>query len=176
MAPEDPKDMPCCCQRCGCEKHKCPSRMVKCKYPSQIKTLYQQDFIQHPSVKNEFYNVNKMRRDKAEHKMEPTSCYQLDFPAYNLGKKEVIKRNRPSTAKVPFLASTSYQNEFINWGASAQPPSSKDKKTYGVQFQGKSTYTDSFIPMDLKARAQPMKSVYLNILLLIGIYHKLRII
>lgn len=159
MEPEDPKDLPCCCERCGCEKHKCPSRMVHCKYPSQIKSLYQQDFVQQAKgPEKDIYNVNKVR-EKVEHKMEAASTYKNTFTGYDIEKTHNKTKSRPTTASIPFCGSTSYQSDFMNWGAANVPPSNSLKKTYGMPFQGKSTYADSYIPPDLKARAQPMKAV-----------------
>jgi len=34
----------CICQECTCGKCHCPTRIVRCKYPNQMVTSYNQDF------------------------------------------------------------------------------------------------------------------------------------
>jgi hypothetical protein len=160
MEQENPSDMPCYCGRCTCNKHKCPSRQVQCKYPAQYKTTYQQDFIKQPlGQSGEFYNVNKARREYAPFRIESASSYKMHYPGYAINARERNARNRSTLDNIPFSASTSYQEEFIKYGSSELPPSKIERKQYTIPFEGKSVYSEAFVPMDLKARAQPMKSV-----------------
>jgi len=75
----EPDDEPLCsCKTCACEKHKCPTRIVRCKYPSQSKSLYQQDFVKPDrSGATEYYNVNKIVAKKPDFPFEKKSAYKV---------------------------------------------------------------------------------------------------
>ena len=78
---QDPKHNeqgPCYCSMCNCGLHKCPNRIVRCKYPGQLKTSYQQDYIPRDmySSGNQF-NPNTYRRIPPSYKMESGSTYKV---------------------------------------------------------------------------------------------------
>lgn len=160
---EDPEDANCRCEICICGKHLCPNRLVHCKYPSTAQSLYQQDFIKHPFDEeiNE-YNANKLGRPVVPHKMDSASTYKREYPPHLIGKPESKLGKRPVTAAVPFYATSHYQNNFVDWGATQMPPATNTAKNYKIPFQGKSTYGDTFIPIDLANRARPMKPINIS--------------
>ncbi len=74
----EPDDGPCCCKMCPCDKHQCPTRIVRCKFPSQSKSLYQQDFSRPPlGQSGEYYNVNKIIRPRVPYPTEQSTTYQV---------------------------------------------------------------------------------------------------
>ncbi len=68
--------------------------------------------------------------------------------------------DRPGTAGVPFCGLTAYQSEFVNWGPCTQPGYTVRSKIYTMPFKGQSTYSSTFVPPDLKSKAEPMRKLY----------------
>ena len=68
----------CYCAYCICGLHKCPTRTVRCKYPSQLKSSYKQDFVGHPFDKaTDEFNPNRFRRTPADHPMDGATTYKV---------------------------------------------------------------------------------------------------
>lgn len=150
----------CICSICTCGKHKCPSRLVRYKYPSQMKSLYMQDFIEQPlGGPTDMFNSNKIRQAHLDHPMDGKSSYKTDYVAHPIGPPGAKSGQRPTTAGIPFSGTSSYQMDYPDWGTSQLPPSSKAAPNiYSMPFSGKSTYTDTYIPPDLNARTTKIKA------------------
>ena len=78
--PEDPADFPCSCQRCGCEKHQCPIRTVRSRYSANLKTFYQQEFVNQPLERSKnIYNSNKLQRARIPHHIDSVTTYKVPY-------------------------------------------------------------------------------------------------
>jgi len=91
--------------------------------------------------------------------MDSLTTYKL---AYAKRKSETLHSQRgmrPMAAQLPFCATTSYNTQFVNWGTCQISPISASKKLYAMPFKGQTTYKDCFAAIDLKAKAEPIKSM-----------------
>jgi len=123
--------------------------------------MYQQDYVRHnPKNNGVNYNPNKEQKAKFEHKMESLSTYKIDFALRKSDNSQSQKGKRPMTAHVPFCGSTSYNNQFVDWGSCQVAPMSVSKKIYPMPFRGQSTYKDCFEAINLSVKSQPIKSMY----------------
>lgn len=86
----------------------------------------------------------------------------MDYIRHTIDLSDNKPAHRPTTSQVPFCGSSSYKNEFVNWGTTNLPIVRKAKGgVYTLPFKGRSSYDETFTPIDLSLRAQPFFSPYL---------------
>ncbi len=57
------------------------------------------------------------------------------------------------------MGKSAYQAQFVDWGVSSVPPVVTTNTVRSVPFEGKSLYSETFVPIDPKNRAHPMKQL-----------------
>lgn len=60
---------------------------------------------------------------------------------------------------IPFSGNTKYRTDYVDWGIPTIPPVESVNTRPNVPFEGKSNYADSYVPLDLKNRAQPLRKM-----------------
>lgn len=76
-------------------------------------------------------------------------------PEDDLVKSYARKPQEP----VPFSGNTKYRTDYVDWGIPSVPPVECVNTKPKVPFEGKSNYADSYVPLDLKNRAKPLKKM-----------------
>jgi len=161
--PENVKDLPCCCERCGCEKHQCPNRIVHCEFTFQHQTVYKRDFKKFdPSNNtNDFqYNVNKQERINVSHEIDPWTTYKKSYPGFiSDGQKADRKSDEFPVQKegIKFKDQTTYKNEFMNWGKANNVSMNLMNRTYSLPFKGTSSYKAAFQNHSIQPRMTPFR-------------------
>jgi len=77
----------------------------------------------------------------------------------NLDDDAVKSYARKPQEPVPFTGKTKYRTDYVDWGVPSIPPVESVNTRPKVPFEGKSTYGDSYIPLDLNNRAKPLKKM-----------------
>jgi len=67
--------------------------------------------------------------------------------------------SRKPQEPVPFTGNTKYRTDYVDWGIPSIPPVECVNTRPKVPFEGKSTYGDSYVPLDLNNRAKPLKKM-----------------
>lgn len=66
---------------------------------------------------------------------------------------------RKPQESVPFSGNTKYRTDYVDWGIPTLPPIECVNTRPKIPFGSKSTYGDSYVPMDLKYRAKPLRKM-----------------
>jgi len=84
----------------------------------------------------------------------------MDYVKYALGSPK-IEGKKPNLDDAPFCGSSTYKNNYINWGVIKLPDvKGHDNQIYSLPFKGRTTYTETYRPPDLSYRSRPFNQVY----------------
>eukprot|EP00831_Metopus_contortus_P035262 TRINITY_DN2807_c0_g1_i7.p2 TRINITY_DN2807_c0_g1~~TRINITY_DN2807_c0_g1_i7.p2 ORF type:complete len:191 (+),score=4.40 TRINITY_DN2807_c0_g1_i7:364-936(+) len=82
---------------------------------------------------------------------------QNDYPGHPINEFARRPRMQHCPSSVPFTGSSSYGNQFVNWGPNALPPVNRPSTCpHSLPFKGTSSYASNFQPIDLSTRAKPL--------------------
>lgn len=75
-------------------------------------------------------------------------------------EEEPVKSSaRKPQEPLPFSGTSNYKKDYVDWGIPTLPPIETVNTRASVPFEGKSTYEDSYSPLDLAYRAKPIRKM-----------------
>ncbi|KAL4465963.1 hypothetical protein ABPG74_004200 [Tetrahymena malaccensis] len=146
----------CICGRCICGKCKCPYRNVPVDFRRGMQSLYQADFQKHknleqlPQITMDFHSQVQC--------LEPIKCCsttQNDFRPHDVKEPVYEKGPKYQHTDQPFIGSTNYRNNFVNWKAQQPekiPNPSEHTVVQSIPFTAKTMYMENFQQKPMKDR------------------------
>ena len=85
----------------------------------------------------------------------------MDYAGHQTELPVMRHAARPKPSAAPFLGSTSYQNQFLNWGIVDRPVANKQMcRIRSMPFKGRTAYEELFKPIDLSSRQTQIVTPY----------------